>query len=313
MHEKHISDSDTLAVSNASPNTEFHPLFFDPDADITLQSDDGVQFRVRSAIMTMSSGFFKAKLGLPGNPVAQAPIMMTEPGHIIAALLSIIDPQFGISQFDHGHIWDILKAADKYDMPSVMGTLRHLIGVHSRAGDTDPIKTYAYACRYGWEDVAKAASTRTLDTDLSALSETEISLMDTISLFRLQKLHRSRGHALIELMDIKAEEGSSHLVFHRCGNKERPYRYLFPCCAVRGRSHFWILAKHIVLREMEKCPSGRTLRLEEFWNRPELTPLWEIRLHPGCNCGIICMVFDKKGTMQEVLRMLDSDHLPVTV
>ncbi|TDL15438.1 hypothetical protein BD410DRAFT_796401 [Rickenella mellea] len=296
-----------------SSTTQFHPSYSDPDADIILQSDDGVMFRVHSLIMKMASGFFRDMLGLPGSHVDQAPIMVTESSPTVAVLLSMIYPSIGISQIDPVYIWDTLKAADKYDMPSVLLTMGHLIGVYSRAGDTDPIKTYAYACRYGWEDVAKVASTRTLDMNLSSLSVADISLMDSASLFRLQSLHRSRRDVLLELMDIEVGSASTHVVFHRCGNKERPFDSLWGCCAARGKSQFWIVAKHMVSQEMEKCPLGRNLRLEEFWNRPELTPLWKVIDHPGCKCGNRCMVFDKKATMKEVMRVLDSDQLPLTI
>jgi len=85
----------------------------------------------------------------------------------------------------------ILKAAHKYDMEGVVETLRRLIPLVDL--QDQPLKIYALAAQYGWEQEAIAASKRTLALPIH--QEKYDAVLETIPsayLLRLLKLHRKR-------------------------------------------------------------------------------------------------------------------------
>ncbi|TDL15435.1 hypothetical protein BD410DRAFT_796396 [Rickenella mellea] len=309
MADQSNDGTDTPSSRNYS-KSEFHPSYSDPEADIVLQSGDDVQFRVHSLIMKMASGFFRDMLGLPGNPDGEEPIVMKEKADIIVALLDIIHPNVALPKIRPELIWDVVATADRYDMPRAIETMSHIVAFN--AGQLDPIMTYSLACRYGWEEVAKATSATTLDINLSTLDESQLSMMDGRSLFRLQNLHRTRRDKLFELMDIKVTRDSpcSHVVFYHCV-RETKVEHVNQCCIDRAISPLWILMKQSVFKEMEAFPSGRPLYDDNFWHRREFGGLWSSGFG-GC-CSGHCFVFDRLNTKTEVLRVLNSENLPKTI
>ncbi|TDL21413.1 hypothetical protein BD410DRAFT_771633 [Rickenella mellea] len=307
-----LADCATAEAASVPLPREVHPSYSDPNADILLESGDGVEFHVHSLIMKMSSGFFRDMLGLPGNLDNQEPIVMEESAIIVGKLLDLVYPNTGSPEIDPSLIWEVATAGDKYDMPPALRNLRYIVESKMHANQLDPIVTYSYACRFGWEDVAKAASTKTLDIDLSTLDESQISIMDCRGLFRLQNLHRARREAAFELLDIAYEPDSHHVAFHRCTTGQL-FEPINSCCMTRGDFPFWILLKQSVSRELEKFSSGKTLHDDEFWRRSEFNELWKTSF-PSHKCnGYDCKAFDRLATKLEVLRVLNSEHVPKTV
>jgi hypothetical protein len=85
----------------------------------------------------------------------------------------------------------VIYAAEKYEMPGPMSTLRVLLS--SPTLPEDPIRLYAIARKHDWLDVAKILSTRTLT--LNIWDDAHKSALKTASsdaLLDLFMLHRSR-------------------------------------------------------------------------------------------------------------------------
>ncbi|TDL15437.1 hypothetical protein BD410DRAFT_120394 [Rickenella mellea] len=337
------SDDVDMSASQSLSNVEFHKSYSDPDADIIIQSGDGVQFRIHSLIMKMASGFFRDMLGLPGNIHAEEPIVMAEKAEIIVVLLGIIYPNVGLPKIRPELTWDVAAAADRYDMVPVIETMSHIVASDFNAGQLGSILTYSLACRYGWRDVAKAASKKTLDINLSSLDESQLARIDNTSFHSLHKLHRTRRHALFALMDMNFSLVSHRVVF-QCCIKDTHFGEVKTCCKDRGNSPLWILLKQSVFKEMEEFSSGRTLHEDKFWLRMEFGGLWSsASSHDGSGftidkratgrealgtdsafgalrssgfglrCTGSCLPFDRLATKREVLRVLNSVHVPSSV
>lgn len=58
----------------------------------------------------------------------------------------------------------ILFVAEKYEMPGPLSILRLIAATPVLL--EQPLRLYSYACRYGWDEEAKLASSRTLKLDL---------------------------------------------------------------------------------------------------------------------------------------------------
>ncbi|TDL26626.1 hypothetical protein BD410DRAFT_783714 [Rickenella mellea] len=82
-------DSDPTRVSDG-----YHPSYSSPSADIVLLSDDGVKFRVHSAILATASKFFHDMFGMPRSAAENHDdaLPMSESSEILKTLLDIIYP-----------------------------------------------------------------------------------------------------------------------------------------------------------------------------------------------------------------------------
>ena len=84
--------------------------------------------------------------------------------------------------------------ADKYDADVVIETLRNVL--IPRFLETSPLRVYALASRWGFEEEAKIASRRTLTIDLlKDFPREDAELMDGVACQKLYHLHASRQAA----------------------------------------------------------------------------------------------------------------------
>jgi len=118
--------------------------------------------------------------------------MMQETSEVLAVILSMASgmpfPRINDMEF----VASLVHAAEKYDMLGVLSILR-LVILSPTFLDSHPIRVYAIACRWGWQEEAKVASSHTISLDL--LSEEvrpDLRKVDPLDLTRLLLLHRKR-------------------------------------------------------------------------------------------------------------------------
>lgn len=153
-----------MAATEGSPS--FHPSFSSQTADVILRSSDNVDFRVHKLILSETSSVFECMFSLPapqpsfeglsgddhrdGLPV----VRVAEDSETLGGLLGICYPGKGPTLADDvSAIGQILAVADKYAM---VGVYKQLESVLSRRDlvESDPLRTYALACRFGFRTLA---------------------------------------------------------------------------------------------------------------------------------------------------------------
>lgn len=196
---------------SADCTDQVHAQFNDADADIILRSSDSVVFRIHSLVLRLASGWFRALLTLPqGLPSSELNsslevINVTETEQVVAGLLSVATGQILPALDAIDYVDDLLRAAEKYDMPSVISIVR-LAVISPPLLDAHPIRVYAIATRWGWTAEAKLASTKTLTSDLlSPEAITDLRTVESSHLVSLMLLHRRRRDMLRAGLDDPAE------------------------------------------------------------------------------------------------------------
>ncbi|KAI0078948.1 hypothetical protein K474DRAFT_785786 [Panus rudis PR-1116 ss-1] len=192
-----------------------HPVFTYDDADVILRSRDGTLFRVYSLPLRLSSGWFRTLFTLPQStqprspgtssheaPSEQKEILPTdETSDVLSVILSIshgleVPPLKTIDEIDA-----VAHAAEKYDMPGVLSHLR-LAVIAPSIIEEHPIRVYGLACRWGWTEEAKLASSHTVSLDLlSPDLLPNLKCVDPIPLAKLLRLQRQRKEALRRGLD----------------------------------------------------------------------------------------------------------------
>ncbi|PPR04444.1 hypothetical protein CVT26_002273 [Gymnopilus dilepis] len=181
-----------------------------PDSDVILlisEAGRNTEFHVHKCILAAASPFFADMFSLPQPPTSQfdekTPIIpVSEPSHVLDAVLRYVYPveQPTIDSLDD--LAAILGAAVKYEFMTAITALRkHLIS--SRFLHSSPIRVYAIACRYDFEEEAKIASRQTLCVDILDTSAPPIPDLKYISAYdyhRLLRLHARRSAAAIKLL-----------------------------------------------------------------------------------------------------------------
>jgi len=174
------------------------PYGFDaPDTDAILRSSDGKEFRVHRLILSLSSPVFQGMFGLP-QPTGASPeiptVDVSEPSDILQPFIQYLYPRSppGISDIS---VWEALyTVADKYAAEAVTDLLRDIL--IPRFLETSPLRVYALASHWGFEEEAKVASTRTLRTDISKdFPREDAILMGGAGCQQLYFLHLNRREA----------------------------------------------------------------------------------------------------------------------
>ncbi|PCH33576.1 hypothetical protein WOLCODRAFT_160179 [Wolfiporia cocos MD-104 SS10] len=182
---------------------KYHPLFSMPDADVILCSQDEVLFRVYSQTLRTASSWFGAMLDLPQHStaaIAQDIIRLSEDAAVLSALLKMACCMGPLSLDSVDFVEAVLCAAEKYDMPGAISTIRGLIVSPFMKGS--PLRLYGIATRRHWVEEAKLFSARTHSLDLNAPnSSVEIRRMDSDALVALMSLHRRRRDAFKEALN----------------------------------------------------------------------------------------------------------------
>jgi len=183
----------TLAATDDRP-CKHDAAFMEDDANIILTSSDGVDYRVHAFTLRTTSGFFRDMISLPQHDSAESredSITLDEPSKVLGTLLRMICG-FGITKWaSYDEAENVLAAAQKYDMTGPLVTIRS--AMTSPFFLEEPLRLYAVAARYGWEEEAKLASKYTLTLSLHDDEHAAIlKRIPTDYVLRLFRLHRAR-------------------------------------------------------------------------------------------------------------------------
>ena len=174
------------------------PYNFDaPDTDAVLLSSDGKEFHVHRLILSLASPVFRGMFSLPQptEPTSQIPtIDVAESSDILQPFLQCLYPRKPPKISDLAMWAALYTAADKYNAEAVMELLRDMLIPEFL--ETSPLRVYALASHYGFEEVAKIASTRTLTFDIfKDFPQEDAELMGGAACQKIYLLHYNRREA----------------------------------------------------------------------------------------------------------------------
>ncbi|KAH9914116.1 uncharacterized protein B0H18DRAFT_1046660 [Fomitopsis serialis] len=156
------SDPNTVDATQAVPPTTDAPAPFNkPTADLILRSSDGMNFRVRKAILAEASPVFEDMFMLPASqdadhPAGSLPVVpMTEDSCTLEGLLRLCYPANDMPLQTLDQASALLDGAKKYAMDGAQRFLRQRL---LSFAETSPVQVYALSVRHELPDVAKAAA-----------------------------------------------------------------------------------------------------------------------------------------------------------
>jgi len=117
-------------------------------------------------------------------------------------------PNPPITSFDS--LKELLRLADKYNLEGVMHTLRSIL-ISRPFLEQSPLRSYAIACLYNFEEERKLASRYCLKMDVIMETEIidELAMMTGKDLLRLIKLQQTRTTAIVNFMATTAPSSCS--------------------------------------------------------------------------------------------------------
>ena len=296
----HSPDYEHFACEMTQPTP--HPLFLSSssNAEIMLRSKDNVLFCVSAETLSRASAWFRTMLTLPQTSVepTKEAIPMDENGDVIAGLLSIVSGMDFPELNNIDRLDAILKAADKYEMPLAITTLRIALG--SPFLSASPLRLYGIACRMSWAKEAKLASSRTLTLDLlSADVMSELVTLEPAPRARLLALHRRRRDALAEGLDDTT-------IFYAnvrgtpCNRNDGVNR-----CTAPLDHGAWAAFKYAFIRRAERGLVGAELDADFY----RMRELWDLRMAHCVACKRI--VYNMPNTLENLQKLVK--ELPKSV
>ncbi|KIY50374.1 hypothetical protein FISHEDRAFT_39617 [Fistulina hepatica ATCC 64428] len=266
----------------------FHPLFSDPGADIVLASKGGsTRFRVHSWTLKTTSGFFRQMFSLPNPDTSPAEVLYLDEDEVTLEHLLRMACGFPLLPVqDYDQIDALLFAAEKFDMPGPMSIIRLLVSTQPLAGTGHPLRLYSVACRYGWAEEAKLASTQTLTTDLHDPEfRPLLQRLSTTAVLDLFQLRHARREGLRKrLNDPPFVPGGSTT----CISCHSPIDY-----------HTWRELKYKIVLEMDLRPLGDTIMNYGLVEWREAQACWAAK----CKCDR--NLYDKAETLRVIRECID--------
>ena len=167
-----------------------------PDVDVILRATHGAEsrdFRVHKSFLSFSSPVFKDMFKIPQPSSASSDgvdvVDVTDPPRALELVLRFIYPSDGSPVIvDLSLLSEVWVIADKYDIEVARSRLRSSL---REFATTEPLRTYAIACRLGLEDEMKLASSHTTSIHLPGLAELsdEFKFIPATEYHRLILLH----------------------------------------------------------------------------------------------------------------------------
>jgi len=253
-------------VLAADQPSAYDAAFAEDDANIVLTSSDSVYYRVHAFTLRTTSGFFRDMISLHQYNTAEScedTIALDEPSNVLGALLRLISG-FGVMKWEsYDDVENVLAAAQKYDMTGPLMMIR--AAITSPIFMEQPLRLYAIAARYGWEDEAKLASKHSLI--LSIHDDEHAAILERIPtpyVLRLFRLHR-----------VRRDEFKKHVTRdHGCfGIQHCPY------CGESFQKSPVAVLMNLIIWEMDRRPAGDGL-LDGQWK--------EWPMCKGCRCMQSC-------------------------
>ena len=192
------------AISNCDskpPPYPSHSFFQAPNADVILQSSDGILYHNFRWILAEASPVLREMLGPPPAPPvfpeSLERIVLSEPASVLEPLLRLIYPVTPQPDFPCLlTLKAVLAAALKYEIALASNTLRRAL-VSPYFLENETLRVYAIACQFGLDDEAKTISRATLAIALldQPLCE-ELKIISAYDYCRLLNLRRTRATAM---------------------------------------------------------------------------------------------------------------------
>ena len=145
-----------------------------PDGDVILRTHgaDSRDFRVHKLILSLASPVFKDMFTIPQpSPASSGDIDivdMMDPPQALELVLQFIYPSSSPVVGDLALISEVLVLADKYNIEAARSRLRPSLMEFAKI---EPLRVYAIACRLGFEDEMKIASSHMKFFDILNLTE----------------------------------------------------------------------------------------------------------------------------------------------
>ncbi|KAJ8076714.1 hypothetical protein PM082_001137 [Marasmius tenuissimus] len=192
--------------------------FDSPDADIIIISSSCEpiprEFRLHRNILTLASPFFQDMFSLPQSHHSskqEVPILpVSESSDTLDTLFHFVYPILDPFIETLDVLEAVLEAAVKYDFLSAIQHLRKVL-VEQRFLTNFPLRVFAIAWRYDFQEEIDLAVRYTLNTDILSVPLTNDLKHVTAHTFRrLVDLHRRRTSAAHDLLQIPHEVKCPH-------------------------------------------------------------------------------------------------------
>lgn len=186
--------------------TAFDRDSYSEDADVFLESADGVKFCVHRCILAAASPFFEHMFALPQPPAdskeLRPVIPVSEHSSTISALLQFIYPEPDPVVTSLDELVALLTTSVKYDFLGPITALRKEL-LSPRFLAESPTRVYAIASRFDFEYEAQIASRHTLSCNIldCPLSD-DLKYISAHAYHRLLVLHRTRAEAARALLKL---------------------------------------------------------------------------------------------------------------
>jgi hypothetical protein len=289
-------------TTDPTTSRNYDAAFTEEDANIVLRSSDDIYYRIPSFTLRTTSGFFRGMMTLP-PPDGKShdhddPITLDEKSEVVGMLLRMISG-FEIPKWkSFDELEDLLAAAYKYDMRGPMATARTTFFWPFSL--EQPLRQYAVAARYGWEEEAKCAST--LSLSIPIYDEAHASILERVPspwLLRLFGFHRARREGFKK--STIAQKDSVIFGISRC-----------KCGSSQNTDALLELAR-LMLWEMDRCPAGGALLSGEWKQWPEAKKcLQGAKCHGRNNTYLSCNSPDYTGEIDSAVKAA-LQSLPSTI
>ena len=179
-----------------------------PNGDVILrtQSSPNRDFRVHKLILSLASPFFADMFTLPqpvrlGGGDELAVVDVTDPPQALDLILRLIYPSFLPPNIDSLDLLvEGLGIADKYNIESARARLRMQL---AKFINDAPLRVYAIASRFGFEEEAEAASSLTTTRYLPALIDLpdDMKYVPVSAYHKLVVLHAKHRDSIEDAID----------------------------------------------------------------------------------------------------------------
>ena len=196
----HYPSKPERLVSKATslpPEASAEAPFDDPQADLILQSSDGVHFRVFKLILSFASPVIVDMLSIP-SPLSQKPHDEDQVAHLTehSTALDVVLRHIYPVRLPNGdtllYANILAEFARKYKVESLD---RFITGYLTDSVERDPVGVYAIAVSYGHNDIGAIAARSCLNLPFSGLESPYLRCITAEHLSELHRYHVACGKA----------------------------------------------------------------------------------------------------------------------
>ncbi|KAF9466152.1 hypothetical protein BDZ94DRAFT_1252231 [Collybia nuda] len=247
--------------------------FDHPKADVILRSsgDPPVDFRLFKLLLSLASPFFDVTFTLPQPDSVEDDlpvILMSEDKHTLEILLRLCYPISVEEPMPITSLKDlqlVIQAAMKLEMEGIQKYTRKVL-LEPRFIESQPLRVFAIACRYGWAAEARKAARFTLRQPITVPFVEELEYISAAIFYRLQEYHRRCGDIaasrILELANEATPDDdrvwTTCLTCPRAGGRNRKRVEYGP--GRPGPRKWWVAWMIRVSEEVRGIPWGETVK-----------------------------------------------------